>query len=169
MGQADFDAVMAIAGERDDIRVIISSTPTGRRAHFYNACTNKAMGFNEHFHPSTHNPNWNIKMETEFKAMLSEQGYAHEILAEFGTQDTGVFNKDKLDAALTYQYYAYEKLDYYQEQRARFEQEEHGRPLKLYLYDKLNPAPYNPLRTVGIDWDKYKHFSNECITISKIA
>ena len=37
MNDADFDSVMIIAGERPDIRTIMSSTPTGRRAKFYEA------------------------------------------------------------------------------------------------------------------------------------
>ena len=37
MNDADFDSVMIIAGERNDIRTIMSSTPTGRRAKFYEA------------------------------------------------------------------------------------------------------------------------------------
>ena len=99
MSDADFDTVTTIAAERNDIGVFMSSTPTGKRSKFYEACTNKAMGYTEHYHPSMHNPNWDEKMEAEFRAQLSEQGYVHEILAEFGTQDTGVFDKDKLDVA----------------------------------------------------------------------
>ena len=156
MSEADYDAVMAIAGERPDIRVILSSTPTGRRGHFYYSCVDPARGFNEHYHPSTHNPNWCDKMEAEFRAMLSEQGYVHEILAEFGTEEMGVFNKEKVDAATRYKYYAYNSLDYYQEQRAKYEEEQTGRKVELFLYDKENPAPFNPLRTFGIDWDELK-------------
>jgi hypothetical protein len=44
MNDADFDSVMIIAGERPDIRTIMSSTPTGRRAKFYEACTNPDLG-----------------------------------------------------------------------------------------------------------------------------
>ena len=44
MNDADFDSVMIIAGERPDIRTIMSSTPTGRRAKFFEACTNPDLG-----------------------------------------------------------------------------------------------------------------------------
>ena len=57
----------------------MSSTPTGKRSKFYEACTNKKLGYNEHYHPSMHNPNWDEKMEAEFRAQLSGQGYVHEI------------------------------------------------------------------------------------------
>ena len=75
----------------------MSSTPTGKRSQFWKACTNPKMGYKEHYHPSTHNPNWCDAMEAEFRTQLSEQGYIHEILAEFGEEETGVFNKDKVD------------------------------------------------------------------------
>lgn len=155
MGAGDFDAVMAIAGEREDIGITMSSTPTGRRSHFYECCVDPKRGFIEHFHPSTHNPNWSIKMEAEFRAMLSEQGYVHEILAEFGTQDTGVFDKNKVDAALNRRYYAYNELDYYQQVRADMTKKEQNIDVEMFMYDEYHPAPFNPLRCMGVDFDKY--------------
>jgi replicative DNA helicase len=130
MSEADFDTVTTIAAERNDIGVFMSSTPTGRRSKFYEACTNKKMGYTEHYHPSMHNPNWGADMEAEFRAQLSEQGYVHEILAEFGTQDTGVFNKDKLDIAMQHEFYSYNELDYYQRDRI----EKLGITPRMYLY-----------------------------------
>lgn len=169
MTDADFDSIMAIAGEREGIKVIMSSTPTGRRGRFYQACVDKGLGFSHHHHPSTHNPNWSLKMESEFKAMLSDQGYVHEIMAEFGTQDTGVFNKDKVDAAMRVKYYAYDKISYIQEQHAKNHKKETNQDIDYYLYDKLNHAPYTPLRTMGVDWDKTKIITIKRILSSKIA
>lgn len=149
MADADFDSIMAIAGEREGIKIIMSSTPTGRRGQFYNSCTNPDMGFSEHHHPSTHNPNWTDKMEAEFRAMLSDQGYVHEIMAEFGTQDTGVFNKDKVDAAMRVLYYYYEELSYLQNRQKESLIEE-GYVIEERIYSAHNPAPFNPLRTMGV-------------------
>ena len=157
MNDADFDSVMIIAGERNDIRTIMSSTPTGRRAKFYEACVNKDLGFVEHFHPSMHNPNWCEQMEAEFRASLTASGYVHEVEAEFGVQDTGVFDKTQLDRARTFYNYAYNVLDYYQEQdikRGIKEQPE------MLLYDEYNPAPFNRFVTVGVDFDKYQASSS---------
>lgn len=151
MGEADFDTVTTIAAERADIGIFMSSTPTGRRSQFYKACTDPKMGYTEHYHPSMHNPNWGPQMEAEFRAQLSEQGYVHEIEANFGTQDTGVFNKDKVDKATQWEFYAYHQLDYYQQAKVA----ELKISPTMYLYDKNNKAPYNPFRTMGIDWDKY--------------
>ncbi len=157
MGEADFDSVMIIAGERPNIRTVMSSTPTGKRSKFFQACTDPAMGFKEHFHPSTHNPNWCDDMEAEFRATLSEQGYVHEVEAEFGVQNTGVFNKDKIDAAKEVYNYAYAELDYYQ--AAAVERGDVIQP-DMLLYGSGKPAPYNRFRTIGVDWDKYKETSS---------
>lgn len=149
MTEADFDTVTTIAAERSDIGIFLSSTPTGRRSKFYEACTNKKMGYTEHFHPSTHNPNWDERMEAEFRAQLTPSGYVHEILAEFGAQDTGVFNKDKVDLATTHHNYAYEELSYLQKEKA----ERIGEMPEMLIYP--GRAPINPFRTMGVDWDKY--------------
>lgn len=157
MNDADFDSVMIIAGERNDIRTIMSSTPTGRRAKFYEACVNKDLGFIEHFHPSMHNPNWCEQMEAEFRASLTASGYVHEVEAEFGVQDTGVFDKTSLDRARTFYNYAYNELDYYQENEVKNGLKQQP---EMLLYDIYNPAPFNRFRTMGIDWDKYSSSSS---------
>lgn len=157
MSEADFDSVMIIAGERDNIRTVMSSTPTGKRSKFYQACTDPAMGFTEHFHPSYHNPGWNDSLEAEFRATLSEQGYVHEVEAEFGVQNTGVFSKDAIDAAKEYYNYAYQELDYYQ--NAAIERGDIVAP-EMLIYNRQKHAPFNRFRTIGVDWDKYKETSS---------
>ena len=157
MSEADFDSVMIIAGERPEIRTVMSSTPTGKRSKFYQACTDPAMGFNEHFHPSTHNPNWCDEMEAEFRATLSDQGYVHEVEAEFGVQNTGVFNKDRVDFAKEIYNYSYQPLDYYQESALK---SGNLAPPDMLLYNKNHHAPFNRFRTIGVDWDKYAETSS---------
>lgn len=151
MGDADFDTVTTIAAERNDIGIFMSSTPTGRRSNFYNACMNKKMGYTEHFHPSTHNPNWDERMEAEFRAQLSPSGYIHEIMAEFGAQDTGVFNKDRIDGAMKFHDFYYNELSYIQDERLNRQE---YKPENIN-YPKHTRAPYNPFRCMGVDWDKY--------------
>lgn len=104
--------------------------------------------FKEHFHPSTHNPNWCPEMEARFRAQLTEQGYIHEILAEFGTEEAGVFNKDKLDEAMLWKNYAYNPLDYFQEEKCKHE----GSYPIMYDYNVDNVPPYTPFRCMGVDW-----------------
>lgn len=157
MSDADFDAILAIASEYEGIKVTLSSTPTGRRGRFWQACTNPKMHYKEFHYPSMCNPNWGPKMEEEFRAMLSEQGYVHEVLAEFGSQDTGVFDKNKLDLAMQFERYAYAPLTYSQEERAK---ENHWNVEMLLPPEGMNIGTYmpNPLRTIGVDWDGYYFF-----------
>jgi replicative DNA helicase len=156
MADADFDSITAIAAERADIGITMSSTPTGKRSQFWKACCIPEMHYSEHWHPSTHNPNWGPTMEAEFRAQLSEQGYVHEVMAEFGTEDTGVFDKDKLDKAMKFELYAYNELDYYQKQRCI----DNGLTPNMYLYQKGQRAHPAPWRTIGVDWDKYSASSS---------
>lgn len=96
-------------------------------------------------------------MEAEFRASLTASGYVHEVEAEFGVQDTGVFNKDDLDRARTFYNYAYNPLDYYQENEIK-----HGarQQPEMLLYNEYNPAPFNRFVTVGVDFDKYQASSS---------
>lgn len=157
MDDASFDAVTAIAAERSDIGITMSSTPTGKRSHFYKACMNKKMGYVEHYHPSTHNPNWGPAMEAEFKAQLTAQAYIHEILAEFGTQNAGVFPKEALDKSINFEYYTYDPLTYDQKIKCK---EQNNYP-NMYLYNVQKKAPFNIFRTMGVDWDKQINYYNQ--------
>lgn len=146
-----FDVISAIALERADIGITASSTPLGKRSHFYRMCTDPDMGYSEHYHPSTHNPSWSEKMEAELRAQLTAEGYVHEVLAEFGTQEKGVFPKDRVDEARLFEDYAYNPLDYFQRQVA----EKEGKNPIMLEYSLENPAPFNPFRCMGVDWDKF--------------
>ena len=151
MSEYCFEVVAAVAIERAEIGITVSSTPLGKRSHFYRMCTDKSMNYSEHFHPSTHNPNWNDQMEAELRAQLTAEGYVHEVLAEFGTQETGVFDKNKLDEAQKILDYAYNPLDYFQEKKCI----ENGTSPEMHMYSKEFKAPRNIFRTMGVDWDKY--------------
>ncbi len=152
MSEYCFEVVAAIAIERSEIGITVSSTPLGKRSHFYRMCTDPKMNYSQHFHPSTHNPNWNDQMEAELRAQLTAEGYVHEVLAEFGTQETGVFDKDKIDAAMQVLDYAYNDLDFFQQKKII--EENRDQPLMLQ-YSKSFKAPANLFRTMGVDWDKY--------------
>ena len=97
MGDGDFDTVYALCMERDTIGLTCSSTPTGRRSKFYEICTNKTLKFSEHYHPTQHNPLWSDVMEEEFRNTYDNNAYVHEVLAEFGVEEAGVFDKIKLE------------------------------------------------------------------------
>lgn len=146
MSDVCYDAVTAIAAERPSIGLTMSSTPTGKRSHFYYACVDKRRGFIEHYHPSTHNPNWGPAMEAEFRAQLTENAYVHEIMAEFGSQEMGVYPKSKIDESLNVLNYAYNELTY--DQRIKIDRGEEAP--KMMTYSAGQRAPYNPFRCMGV-------------------
>lgn len=146
MSEYCFEVVAAVAIERADIGITVSSTPLGKRSHFYKMCTIPEMGYSQHYHPSTHNPNWNATMEAELRAEYTAEAYIHEVLAEFGTQSKGVFNKDALDKAKSFENYAYNELDFFQKQEC----EHNGVWPTMHLYSKQNKAPKNIFRTMGV-------------------
>lgn len=88
-------------------------------------------------------------MEAELRAQLTAEGYVHEVLAEFGTQEAGVFDKDKLDAAQKVIDYAYMELDFFQKKKLK--EEGKSEPLMYDGYTITNKAPRNIFRTMGVD------------------
>ena len=151
MGDNDYSTVAMIAGERPTIGMTASSTPTGKRGTFYAMCNDPSMGYSEHYTPSTKNPNWSQEMEDQFRAELTPSQYEHEILAEFGTEEAGVFNKERLDEAMRQKYYTYDDLTETQLRNLN------GMTPPINInYSLANPAPGNPFRTMGIDFDSYQ-------------
>jgi hypothetical protein len=84
-----------------------------------------AKGWAEFYYPTMVNPEWSPELEQELRGMYSTVAYEHEVLAEFGTEMVGVFNKDMVDEAAS--------VIYPYSDRPRF-----GGPV-----------------TIGIDWDKF--------------
>ena len=146
MGEQDYSTVAMIAGERPDIGMTCSSTPTGKRGIFYHMCKDPSFGYKEFYVPSTRNPGWCQEMEDQFRAELTDAQYEHEILAEFGTEEAGVFNKEKLDAAMRVDFYTYERLTESQKKSLT-----DGIMPSDYVYDIVRRPPPNPFRTVGIN------------------
>lgn len=149
MSDKDFEAIYAITLEAPlRIGVMVASTPTGRRGMFHKICTEtklnqevehndnnfynlkqydrkSASGWKEFYYPTMVNPEWDSNMEKELRGMYSEVAYEHEVLAEFGTEMVGVFNKDYIDESSSVPY-------------AMLQRPQHDGPI-----------------TIGIDWDKY--------------
>lgn len=153
LGDKDFEAIFAITFEKpEEIGVMVASTPTGRRGKFYTICKEdkftqndqlkpiktkdgihydirqydrpSADGWKEFHFPTMVNPGWDKKMEKTLRTMYSHSAYEHEVLAEFGTEDAGVFNKDYIDEASSSGY--------------------------GYSSQRTDDAPI----AIGVDWDK---------------
>lgn len=149
----DFEAIYAITLEAPKrIGVMMASTPTGRRGKFYQACkelkfnqeddlkpikTKEGMHFDarkydrmaaegwKEFHfPTMVNPEWSPSMERELRLQYENDAYGREVLAEFGAEMAGVFNKDFIDEASSSGY--------------------------GYSERRMNANPI----AIGVDWDK---------------
>ena len=55
----------------------------------------------EFHYPSHVNPNWSESLDRLFRKNLTTIGYKHEILADFGEQEEGVFQNAYVQAART--------------------------------------------------------------------
>jgi len=119
----DINAVVAILNSRPHCELYASSTPTGRRDHFYRWCQ-MAPNFREFHFPSYVIPHWNDELEQELRHTLTEAGFLHEILAEFGEEEEGVFQVAYREAAET-----------------------------DYLYGDIQPDPDKYLAGIGVDWN----------------
>ena len=149
MGEKDYSTVAAIANERSDIGITASSTPTGRRGTFYKMNMDRSWGYTAWHIPSQRSPLFTQELDDRAKAEFSQVEYEHEILAEFGTEEMGVFNKDKLDEARTKMFYTYDKLSNLQIRRLG----DGPKPLQFIFRDG-DRAPQNLYRTMGVDNDK---------------
>lgn len=155
MADGDYTTISMIANERADIGITASSTPTGKRGTFYRMCMDPAMGFTEFYHPSQDNPQYTKEMDDQNRAELTPSAYDHEILAKFGTEEAGVFPKDKVDAARQKMFYTYTKLT--DSQLRNFG----GQYPLSFVYENDNDrAPQNIFRTVGVDFDKFQASSS---------
>jgi replicative DNA helicase len=97
LDKSDLDSAMAIVTNYPDATVWMSSTPTGKRDKFYGICHDREW---KEFHfPSHVNPNWSESLDRLFRKNLSSIGYKHEILADFGEQEAGIFQAGYVDAA----------------------------------------------------------------------
>jgi replicative DNA helicase len=125
----DIDTIISVAYEdAERIEIWATSTPTGRRGRFWEWCTRKELGWQE-FHYTSHvNPNWTEAAERDARNNLTELGYIHEILAEFGDMAEGVFRRKYVEKAAGL-----------------------GKELGIEVVDTVD---YNAIRCVGIDWDK---------------
>lgn len=132
LSSGDLESALAIITNFPNATVWMSSTPTGRREKFYETCHSKQ--FKEYHYPSYVNPLWNERMEARFKEQYSELAYKHEILAEFGDQEEGVFQNT-----------------YIQEAKAGFE------------YASI-PRSDSWIYTIGVDWNDTKNGTTIAVT-----
>lgn len=97
LSRGDLDSSLALIMNFPEAIVWMSSTPTGKRETFYKKCNDDE--FKEFHFPSSVNPTWDDEKERFFRKGLTELGYVHEILANFGEDVQGVYQKKYIAAA----------------------------------------------------------------------
>lgn len=125
LSSGDMDAALSIITNYPNATVWMSSTPSGKRERFFETCHSKR--WKEYHFPSSVNPLWNADLEADFREQLTEIGYIHEIEADFGEQEQGVFQNVYVQAA---------KSD--------------------YKYGDIEPR-HEWTYTIGVDWNDAKH------------
>lgn len=100
----DVNAFLAIRVESPNVQVWASSTPTGKRQHFYE--WTKSDTWREFHYPSSVLPHWSPELEKECrKDAGTELNYVHEYEAGWGEDEQGVYQKSYVQLAQRdYQY-----------------------------------------------------------------
>ena len=147
MGDDDITNIINIRNEAPErIKIIAASTPSGRRASFYKWCVGSPKnGWKEVYAPSTVNPEiLKVNSDTgktyleELEEELTEIRYIQEVMAEFGEEEAGVYQKKHVDAAA-----------------------ELGKKLDIiYQQGESKQAKRGP-RILGVDWDKAIYIFNQ--------
>ena len=100
LSEGDLKAIVAILNTHGHVELWASSTPTGRRAHFWRWCV-KTPSYKEFYYPSQVLPHWDkVKNQIKSDYVGNHDAWVHEILAEFGEQTVGVFQNMYTDMAL---------------------------------------------------------------------
>jgi len=96
----DLEAIIAIQASHPACSINFSTTPTGKRETFHEVCTIKDLGFKEFWRVSHESPRYTEETDTRFRKMYTFGGYQREMLAMFGEEAEGVFQKKYVDAAI---------------------------------------------------------------------
>ena len=101
----DINAVVAILASHPDCEMWATSTPTGEHKKFFAYCTDKRYGYKEFWVIGQESPSWNAETEKMLRAQYgaisgTSPAWEHEVLAEFGEQEAGIFKNSALDASL---------------------------------------------------------------------
>lgn len=113
MGDEAIHSIIAIQATTQNTHLVISSTPTGRREFYYEACTNKRLGYSEFHFGSSVSPEWvsieqakkrglplSKSQEYLFRNQCPEHVYQHEYDAVFGEEAAGVFKHELIDKSM---------------------------------------------------------------------
>lgn len=149
MAPEDLDAIYVMLQKTDENQapkeLIGASTPTGLRQRFWKWCNSPR--FKEFWFPSYCNPNFTKDDEDEFREEYGEMAYRHEIEADWGEAEDGVYPRKHVDAAFNSGVILLKD----HEEDTDFET---IKKLSSYEY-ALERIEDNSVVIIGVDWDKY--------------
>ncbi len=128
--------------------IVEASTPTGKRSEFYRKCVDDNE-YVEFYWPSHASPSWTDETDVIYKATHSAQAYVHEVLAEFGSPESGVFRGTDIDFALEQSRIITEHDATGKEYRRSYTPAE----IKRLLVDNFADKPNRPKVIFGVDWN----------------
>ncbi len=105
----DMASALAVITNYPDATVWMSSTPTGKRERFYDSC--RSHLYKEYYYPSMVNPLWGPDLEEFFRNEFTDIQYTHEVMADFGEQEQGVYQAVHIDDAMSDYVYEDKRLD----------------------------------------------------------
>lgn len=96
---SDKERINPVVFNFPDHIIVEASTPTGKRGEFYRTCVDE-NNYVEFHYASIISPNWTDDMDYAYRATHTEAAYEHEVMAEFGSPEAGVFKGDHIDASI---------------------------------------------------------------------
>lgn len=124
LSAGDIDSALAVITNFPEATVWMSSTPTGKRERFYKCAHSKL--YKEFHYSAKMNPVYSEALERLFRDTYTEAGYIHEVEADWGEQEEGVFQNRYIDLAQD-----------------------------NYTYGTMGPRP-TWLYSIGVDWNDTK-------------
>lgn len=100
LDDGSIESLLALYADNREVMIWASSTPTGKRQHFFHWCNQKEMGWKEYHYTSRVSPQWDDETEMFFLSIYSNLGFTHEFEAEFGESETSVFRSKYVDLSL---------------------------------------------------------------------
>lgn len=97
LSQEAFDSLMAILMDKPNTEIICTSTPMGENIMYK---LSQSKDYKEFHFPSFVLPHYSDDMDSEFRERFSTLGFVQEIIAEFGIDDSAVFQSDFVNNAI---------------------------------------------------------------------
>lgn len=108
MAPSTFDAAIALITETNQAMIWAASTPKLDKGRLFEICSDPM--WKEFYIPATQSPNWSPALERRLRTQYTAVGYRKEVLAEFSTEEKGLYRHKFVSAAK--KDYSYDDMTY---------------------------------------------------------